>query len=113
MAVYRGELLGMVAIHALVATAAAVYDLPVNHGSIHCDNLGATGEIVLETGRPRESYTGDEAGSVSTTSLSVCQVAPRRRQAVGGSPSRSAIECQVRYTSKAGSWTWAFDRRGG
>ena len=38
---YRGELLGMVAIHALVATAAAFYDLPVNHGSIHCDNLGA------------------------------------------------------------------------
>lgn len=38
---YHGDLLGMVAIHALVATAAAVYDLTINHGSIHCDNLGA------------------------------------------------------------------------
>ena len=118
---YRGELLGMVAIHALVATAAAVYDLPVNHGSIHCDNLGAlakaraqpTGEVVPETGRPRESYKGDEAGSVSATSLSVRKVAPRRHQAVGGSYSRSAVECHLRYTSKAGSGMRAFDRRGG
>lgn len=41
---YRGELLGMVAIHALVSTAAEVYNLPVNSGSVHCDNMGALGK---------------------------------------------------------------------
>lgn len=38
---YRGELLGMVAIHALVTTAAEIFDLHVNKGSVHCDNVGA------------------------------------------------------------------------
>lgn len=40
----RGELLGMVALHALVATAAEVYDLHCNQGSVHCDNMGALGK---------------------------------------------------------------------
>lgn len=31
----------MVAVHALVATAAAVYGLQLNYGSMHCDNQGA------------------------------------------------------------------------
>ena len=52
---YRGELLGMVAIHALVATAAAVYDLPVNHGSIHCDNLGALAKARAHNRRVKSS----------------------------------------------------------
>lgn len=41
---YRGELLGMVAAHALIANAHAVFDLSEINGSIHCDNLGALGK---------------------------------------------------------------------
>ena len=52
---YRGELLGMVAIHALVATAAAVYDLPAHQGSIHCDNLGALGKARAHGRRVKSS----------------------------------------------------------
>ena len=52
---YRGELLGMVAIHALVATAAAVYDLPVNNGSVHCDNMGALGKARAHGRRVKSS----------------------------------------------------------
>ena len=53
--VNRGELLRMVAIHALVASAAAVYDLPVNHGSIHCDNMGALGKARTHNRRVKSS----------------------------------------------------------
>lgn len=38
---YRGELLGMVAVHALVTTTAEVYNLALSKGSVHCDNMGA------------------------------------------------------------------------
>lgn len=41
---YRGELLGMVALHALIVTVGAVYNLRTHRGSIHCDNLGALGK---------------------------------------------------------------------
>lgn len=41
---HRGELLGMVAIHALVATAAEVYNLTRREGSVHSDNMGALGK---------------------------------------------------------------------
>ena len=52
---YRGELLGMVAIHALVATAAEVYNLRANKGSIHCDNMGALGKARAHGRRVKSS----------------------------------------------------------
>lgn len=52
---YRGELLGMVAIHALVTTAAHVYGLTSSQGSVHCDNMGALGKAKGHTRRVRSS----------------------------------------------------------
>ena len=41
---YRGELLGMVAIHALITAVGSYYSLTVYRGSVHCDNQGALGK---------------------------------------------------------------------
>ena len=58
---YRGELLGMVAVHALVANAAAVFGLESTHGSVHCDNLGALGKAKSHNRRVRSSLRQADA----------------------------------------------------
>ena len=54
---YQGELLGMVAIHALITTVGSYYSLRDYRGSIHCDNQGALGNKARSHGRQVKSST--------------------------------------------------------
>ena len=51
----------MLAVHALVANAAAVFGLVATHGSIHCDNLGALGKAKSHNRQVRSSLRQADA----------------------------------------------------
>ena len=100
---YRGELLGMVAAHALIANAHAVFNLSEVHGSVHCDNLGALGkarsrppgEIINAASRCSSVNPINETRTFSQTGLQVCDVTPGRQNRVARPAVGSAAKCAV------------------